>query len=88
MSPYGVVSTGKELGVIELVRDSDTIMNIQQKNGIRAAVQMDSLGLFNWIMMHNKDRYVCLTVNLLCHTQKIEILIVIIFIIFMYCISC
>lgn len=56
MSPYGVVSTGKELGVIELVRDSDTIMNIQQKNGIRAAVQMDSLGLFNWIMMHNKDR--------------------------------
>jgi phosphatidylinositol-4,5-bisphosphate 3-kinase len=58
MSPYGVVSTGKDLGVIELVRDSDTIMNIQQKNGIRAAVQMDSLGLFNWIMMHNKDRYV------------------------------
>ena len=58
MSPYGVVSTGKELGVIELVRDSDTIMNIQQKNGIRAAVKMDSLGLFNWIMMHNKGRYV------------------------------
>jgi phosphatidylinositol-4,5-bisphosphate 3-kinase len=58
MSPYGVVSTGKELGVIELVRDSDTIMNIQQKNEIRSVVQMDSFGLFNWIMTHNKDRYV------------------------------
>ena len=59
MSPYGVVSTGKGLGVIEIVRDSDTIMNIQQKNGIRAAVQMDSFGLYNWIITHNKDRYVC-----------------------------
>ena len=54
--PYSVVSTGKDVGVIEIVRDSSTIMSIQQKNGIRAAVQMDSLGLYNWIMYHNKDR--------------------------------
>lgn len=54
--PYSVISTGKDVGVIEIVRDSSTIMSIQQKNGIRAAVQMDSLGLYNWIMYHNKDR--------------------------------
>ena len=58
MTPYGVISTGKELGVIETVRDSDTIMSIQQKNGIRAAVQMDPLGLYNWIMIHNRNKLV------------------------------
>lgn len=56
MTPYGVVSTGKDLGVIEAVRDCHTIMDIQQQHGIRAAVQMDSLGLYNWIISHNKDR--------------------------------
>ena len=58
MTPYGVVSTGKDLGVIETVRDSSTIMKIQQKNGIRSAVQINSLGLYNWILNHNKDRSV------------------------------
>lgn len=56
MTPYGVVSTGKDLGVIETVRDSSTIMKIQQKNGIRSAVQINPHGLYNWILNHNKDR--------------------------------
>nr|QED42021.1 phosphatidylinositol-4,5-bisphosphate 3-kinase catalytic subunit alpha [Tegillarca granosa] len=57
MSPYGCVSTGKDIGIIEVVRHAETIMKIQSKGGLRGAVQMDSLTLHKWIETKNKDKY-------------------------------
>ena len=55
--PYGCVATGKDIGVIEVVRKASTIMKIQSKKGIAGAIQMDSSALHKWIVSHNKDRY-------------------------------
>ncbi|KAK3592456.1 hypothetical protein CHS0354_001576 [Potamilus streckersoni] len=57
MIPYNCLSTGKDVGLIEAVRDSETIMKIQSRGGTKAVIQMDSLQLHRWIKINNKDRY-------------------------------
>lgn len=53
--PYGCLSTGKELGLIECVRDALTIMDIQSKT-ISGAIQINSSNLHRWIKDHNKEK--------------------------------
>lgn len=54
--PYGCLSTGKELGLIECVRDALTIMDIQSKT-ISGAIQINSSNLHRWIKENNKEKY-------------------------------
>ena len=56
MTPYGCLSTGKDVGLIEAVRNSETIMKIQSQGGAKAALQMASQQLHRWIKEKNKDR--------------------------------
>ena len=56
MLPYGCLATGQDVGLIEAVRNSETIMKIQGKGGAKAALQMASRQLHNWIKMNNQDR--------------------------------
>ena len=58
MTPYGCLSTGKDVGLIEAVRNSETIMKIQSQGGTKAALQMGSQQLHRWIKEKNKDRSV------------------------------
>ncbi|XP_060062464.1 phosphatidylinositol 4,5-bisphosphate 3-kinase catalytic subunit alpha isoform-like [Ylistrum balloti] len=55
--PYGCVSTGKDVGVIQVVRQAETLMEIQGKGGMKGAIQIDSSALHKWISMKNKDKY-------------------------------
>ncbi|KAK6177652.1 hypothetical protein SNE40_015711 [Patella caerulea] len=57
MIPYGCMSTGKDVGLIEVVRNAKTITSIQSRGGARAAIQMDSSQLHRWIKEKNADRY-------------------------------
>ena len=54
MIPYGCLSTGKEIGMIELVRNSKTVMGVQKKRSTMAAIQVDSKQLHKWIKEKNK----------------------------------
>ena len=58
MIPYGCLSTGKDVGVIEIVKRAMTITAIQSCGGTRAAVQLDSSQLYKWIKEKNPDRFV------------------------------
>ncbi|KAG1683794.1 Phosphatidylinositol 4,5-bisphosphate 3-kinase catalytic subunit alpha isoform [Nymphon striatum] len=53
MLPYRCLSTGKHVGMIEVVRNAKTIMGIQKKGGRMAAFQVDSTQLHKWIKEHN-----------------------------------
>lgn len=58
MTPYVCLSTGQDLGLIEAVRNSSTIMKIQEKSGQKAALQLGgSKALHSWIKQQNADRY-------------------------------
>lgn len=57
MIPYGCLATGKDVGLIELVKCAKTITAIQSRGGARAAIQMDSSQLYKWIKENNPDRY-------------------------------
>ena len=62
MVPYGCLATGQELGLIEIVPNSQTIMAIQSHGGRAAAIQIKSSQLHNWIKFHNIERYLILNV--------------------------
>ena len=55
MMPYACLATGKEVGMIEVVRNARTVMNIQRKGGRMAAFQVDSTQLHKWIKEKNKS---------------------------------
>ncbi|GIY18285.1 hypothetical protein CDAR_473592 [Caerostris darwini] len=58
MMPYACLATGKEVGMIEVVRNAKTVMNIQRKGGRMAAFQVDSTQLHKYIKEKNKgSRY-------------------------------
>ncbi|KAK3090339.1 hypothetical protein FSP39_011033 [Pinctada imbricata] len=57
MIPYGCVSTGKDIGIIEVVRQSKTIMAIQSEGGMKSNIQMDARQLHKWIKEKNKEKY-------------------------------
>ncbi|XP_035226902.1 phosphatidylinositol 4,5-bisphosphate 3-kinase catalytic subunit alpha isoform-like isoform X2 [Stegodyphus dumicola] len=54
MMPYACLATGKEVGMIEVVRNAKTVMNIQRKGGRMAAFQVDSTQLYKYIKEKNK----------------------------------
>lgn len=58
MMPYACLATGKHVGMIEVVRNAKTVMNIQRKGGRMAAFQVDSTQLHKWVKEKNKgSRY-------------------------------
>ena len=58
MMPYGCLATGYNVGMIEVVRDSKTVMKILEQN-IRGAMQVSSRELHRWIKDKNKgDKWV------------------------------
>ncbi|KFW81406.1 Phosphatidylinositol 4,5-bisphosphate 3-kinase catalytic subunit alpha isoform [Manacus vitellinus] len=58
MLPYGCLSIGDCVGLIEVVRSSHTIMQIQCKGGLKGALQFNSHTLHQWLKDKNKgDMY-------------------------------
>ncbi|XP_046333765.2 phosphatidylinositol 4,5-bisphosphate 3-kinase catalytic subunit alpha isoform-like [Haliotis rufescens] len=57
MIPYACLATGKDVGLIQVVRNAKTITSIQSGGGARATIQMDSSQLHRWIKEKNADRY-------------------------------
>ena len=55
MSPYTCLATGKQVGMIEVVKNANTVMNIQRFGGKLAALQVNYRELFKWIKEKNKD---------------------------------
>ncbi|XP_058017119.1 phosphatidylinositol 4,5-bisphosphate 3-kinase catalytic subunit delta isoform isoform X2 [Ahaetulla prasina] len=54
MTPYGCLSTGDKMGLIEVVRDSDTIANIQlNKSNMAATAAFNKDALLNWLKSKN-----------------------------------
>ncbi|XP_043926378.1 phosphatidylinositol 4,5-bisphosphate 3-kinase catalytic subunit alpha isoform [Protopterus annectens] len=54
MLPYGCLSIGDCVGLIEVVRNSHTIMQIQCKGGLKGALQFNSSTLHQWLKDKNK----------------------------------
>jgi hypothetical protein len=55
LKPYLCLSTGDEVGMIEVVLNAETVSNIQQAYGGSTAAFRDT-PLDEWIRTHNKDR--------------------------------
>ncbi|KAH8854640.1 Phosphatidylinositol 4,5-bisphosphate 3-kinase catalytic subunit alpha isoform [Schistosoma japonicum] len=55
LTSYGCFATGYEMGIIEAVRDSRTVMSIQGER-LRSALQIDSSQLYKWLMQHAKQK--------------------------------
>ena len=55
--PYGCLSTGKDVGLIEVVKNAKTITAIQSKGGALSSIQIDSSQLHKWIREQNPDRW-------------------------------
>ncbi|XP_029436302.1 phosphatidylinositol 4,5-bisphosphate 3-kinase catalytic subunit alpha isoform-like isoform X6 [Rhinatrema bivittatum] len=54
MLPYGCLSIGDCVGLIEVVKNSHTIMQIQCKGGLKGALQFNSNTLHHWLKDKNK----------------------------------
>ncbi|CAH8444913.1 unnamed protein product [Heterobilharzia americana] len=55
LTSYGCFATGYDVGIIEAVRDSRTVMSIQGER-LRSALQIDSTQLYKWLTQHAKQR--------------------------------
>ncbi|CAL8254558.1 unnamed protein product [Arctogadus glacialis] len=56
MLPYGCLSTGNKMGLIEVVKNSDTIANIQRDNSnSAAAAAFNKDALLNWLKSKNPE---------------------------------
>lgn len=67
MLPYGCLSIGDCVGLIEVVKNSFTIMQIQCKGGLKGALQFNSNTLHHWIKDKNRGEAsvpVCLNTSL------------------------
>uniref|UniRef100_A0A674ER79 Phosphatidylinositol 4,5-bisphosphate 3-kinase catalytic subunit alpha isoform n=1 Tax=Salmo trutta TaxID=8032 RepID=A0A674ER79_SALTR len=64
MLPYGCMSLGDCVGLIEVVRSSHTIMQIQCKGGLKGALQFNSSTLHQWLKDKNKGEMYDLAVDL------------------------
>ncbi len=54
MTTYGCLSTGKHVGLIEVVLNSSTIAKIQKKKGAKGA--FDKKLLYHWLKDQNPDQ--------------------------------
>jgi phosphatidylinositol-4,5-bisphosphate 3-kinase len=52
MSPYGCISTGDEVGMIEVVQNSATTADITRKSGGATAV-LKKYSIAQWLSEHN-----------------------------------
>lgn len=57
MLAYTCLSTGKNVGIIEVVNRAQTITSIQKSGGRMATIQIDSSQLHRWIKERNQDNY-------------------------------
>uniref|UniRef100_A0A8C9U931 Phosphatidylinositol-4,5-bisphosphate 3-kinase catalytic subunit alpha n=1 Tax=Scleropages formosus TaxID=113540 RepID=A0A8C9U931_SCLFO len=64
MLPYGCLSIGDCVGLIEVVRNSHTIMQIQCKGGLKGALQFNSHTLHQWLKDKNKGEMYDLAIDL------------------------
>ncbi|XP_056895472.1 phosphatidylinositol 4,5-bisphosphate 3-kinase catalytic subunit alpha isoform-like isoform X2 [Takifugu flavidus] len=64
MLPYGCLSLGDCVGLIEVVRSSHTIMQIQCKGGLKGALQFNSNTLHQWLRDKNKGEMYDMAVDL------------------------
>ncbi|CAG0895748.1 unnamed protein product [Cyprideis torosa] len=55
MVPYTCLSTGRRVGIIEVVRHARTIFHIQSLGGTTATMQFNNHQLHSWIKEHNTD---------------------------------
>ena len=55
LCPYQVLSTGDRMGVIEVVKKSSTIANIQKESASKATSAFKKGSLYNWLKSHNTD---------------------------------
>lgn len=56
MIPYGCLSTGNKMGLIEVVKNSDTIANIQRNSSNSAATAaFNKDALLNWLKSKNPE---------------------------------
>ena len=55
MIPYGCLATGLNVGMIEVVRDSKTVMKIQGAS-LTGGIQLNPRELHKWIKEHNRDK--------------------------------
>ena len=53
--PYGCLATGYCSGLIEVVKNAKTIMNIQKLGGLKGQFQFDASALYRWIAQNNPD---------------------------------
>lgn len=53
MCPYGCLATGKDVGMIEVVEGAKTVMGIQKKQDVRAAMQLRNKEMHKWIKDKN-----------------------------------
>ena len=64
MCPYGCLATGKDVGMIEVVRGAKTVMGIQKKQDVRAAMQLRNKEMHRWIKDKNRgEKYVSVIVD-------------------------
>uniref|UniRef100_A0A6Q2YMG7 Phosphatidylinositol 4,5-bisphosphate 3-kinase catalytic subunit alpha isoform n=1 Tax=Esox lucius TaxID=8010 RepID=A0A6Q2YMG7_ESOLU len=61
---YGCMSIGDCVGLIEVVRSSHTIMQIQCKGGLKGALQFNSSTLHQWLKDKNKGEMYDMAVDL------------------------
>ncbi len=57
MLVYDCVSTGHNIGFIEVIKNSFTIFKVQAGGGIRSQFQRDNNQLFKWIQANNSKKY-------------------------------
>lgn len=57
MVPYSCLATGKQVGMIEVITNAETVMDIQIQGGRMAALQVDSKQLNKWIKEKNRNKY-------------------------------
>jgi len=53
MTPYSCLATGNQVGIIEVVRNSKTVFDIQKEGSRLAAMFIDSSQLYKWIRDRN-----------------------------------
>ncbi|XP_078615634.1 phosphatidylinositol 4,5-bisphosphate 3-kinase catalytic subunit delta isoform-like [Branchiostoma floridae x Branchiostoma japonicum] len=56
MSPYGCLSTGNKVGLVEVVLNADTIANIQKDKGSTATAGFKKGSLFMWLKEKNPEK--------------------------------
>jgi phosphatidylinositol-4,5-bisphosphate 3-kinase len=54
--PYGCLSTGPQVGLIEVVLESKTVANIQKKVGKGARAAFNKRCLYQWLQNENQDQ--------------------------------